>query len=79
MMPLQLRRIDGKWRVDLGEAVRDPRARRAGEASIAAVKAAEDVAREIAEGKYQTVEKAKATFRERRLAEVNKWRSQSRR
>ena len=70
MMPLQLRRIDGKWRVDLGEAVRDRRARRAGEASVAAAKAAEEVTAEIAEGKYKAPEEAKDAFRERRSAAV---------
>jgi hypothetical protein len=70
LMPLQLRRIDGKWRVDLGEAVRDRRARRACEASVAAAKAAEEVAAEIAEGKYNSVDEAKDAFRERRLAAV---------
>ena len=72
MMPLQLRKIDGKWRVDLGEAVRDPRAGRAGAASVAAAKAAEEMAAEIADGKYKTAEEAKAAFRERRLAAVKK-------
>jgi hypothetical protein len=72
MMPLKLRKIDGKWRVDLGEAVRDPRARRAGEASVAATKAAEEVAAEIADGNYKTAEEAKAAFRARRLAAVKK-------
>ncbi len=72
MMPLQLRRIDGRWRVDLADATRDPRARRAGEAAAAAAaaKVAEDVAGEIAEGKYETAEAAKAAFRERRLAQA---------
>ena len=72
MMPLQLRRTDGKWRVDLSETARDPRAQRVGEASVAAAKVAEDVAAEIGEGKFKTVEEAKDAFRERRLTQVTK-------
>ena len=72
-MPLQLRRIDGKWRVDISEAVRDPRIPpNAGEAFDAATIIAEGIAAEIAEGKFKTVEEAKAAFRDRRLAAVKK-------
>jgi len=72
MMPLYLRRIDGQWRVDLSEWVRDPRARRASRTSGAAAKVAEDLAVEIGEGKFKTVEEASAAFHERRLAKVKK-------
>ena len=70
MMALPLRRIDGRWRVDLADVARDRRARRASEASTAAAKAADDVAAEIREGKFQSAEDAKAAFTERRLARV---------
>jgi hypothetical protein len=68
MMALPLRRIDGRWRVDLADIARDRRARRASEASTAAAKAADDVAAEIREGKFKSAEDAKAAFAERRLA-----------
>ena len=68
MMALPLRRIDGRWRVDLADVARDRRARRASEASTAAAKAADDVAAEIRDGKFKSAEDAKAAFTERRLA-----------
>jgi hypothetical protein len=72
LLPLQLRRIDGNWRVDCSEASKDPRARRAAAAASAAARIADAVAAEIAAGKFRTVDEAKAAFRERRLAEVEK-------
>ena len=72
VLPLQLRRIDGRWRVDLSGAIGDARARRAAEASGAAAKVAEDMAAEVTAGKFQTADEARTVFRERRLAQVKK-------
>ena len=72
LLPLELRRIDGQWRVDVSQAAGDARARRASEASGEAAKVAEDAAAEIAAGNFKTADEAKAAFRERRLAQVKK-------
>jgi hypothetical protein len=72
LLPLQLRRISDKWRVDVSEYVGNARMRRSAAASRAAAKVAEAVAAEILEGKFKTADEAKAAFRERRLAAAEK-------
>jgi hypothetical protein len=72
LLPLELRRIAGNWRVDVSKAASDPRPNRAAAASNTAAKVAEAVAAEIAAGKFKWPTEAKRAFRERRLAEVEK-------
>lgn len=72
VLPLRLRRIEGRWRVDISENAGDARFRRALESMVPAAEVAEDMAKEIAAGKYQTVEEARAALRERRSAQSRK-------
>ncbi len=70
--PLHLRRIDGKWHVDLSDLVYDKQMQRISEASASAADVAEKLADEIAQGKLKTVDEAKAAFQERRMARYAK-------
>lgn len=68
MFSLELRKIDGQWRVDLSEFIRDPDAQKLVRGSEAFAKLAEEFAREIKKGKHKSAEDAAAAFLEKRLA-----------
>lgn len=68
MLPLRLRRTDGRWMVDLSEAAQDPRVRNAARGSRRAADVANRMAEEVAAGRFESADAAREEFRKRRLA-----------
>jgi hypothetical protein len=69
-VPLNLRRIDGRWRIDTSSALRDPQLQALRQSSRQATEVAIQVAEDVAAGKYRSPEEARAAFTQRRLAAV---------
>lgn len=70
VLSLKLRKQDGLWRVDLTDAIRDPRFVRAARASSSLAKVARDVAAEIKAGRFADAGEARGSFTKRRRAAV---------
>jgi hypothetical protein len=69
-VPLILRRIDGRWRIDTSIALRDPQVQGLRQSSRRVTEVAIQVAEDVAAGKYRSPEEARAAFTQRRLAAV---------
>jgi len=72
LAPMELRLIEGRWRVDMSKAMLEDRRLGLLEAARKATKVAEDVAAEIKAGAFKDAQSAKTAFRKRRLDAVKK-------
>jgi hypothetical protein len=71
-MPIELRRIDGRWRVDLSAAMRDPGLARADGAYNGVAAIAEEMTREVAAGAFKSADDVRKEFTRRRRAAAPK-------
>jgi hypothetical protein len=67
-MPIELRRVDRRWRVDLSAAMGDPGLASTDRAYKAVAAIAEEMTREVAAGAFQSADDVRKEFTRRRRA-----------